>query len=162
MEYKLKIANVEDRESIAALYKSLVGTPGCTWDLYYPTIEHVDVDIYSNILYCLCDDSYCIVAVASIVAEDEEDGFFGWNKEVNKTCELARVGVNKSMHNKGLGSRIIEYVIKDVKERGFEGIHMLVSKTNPVALALYSKYGFRRCGEINLYDIDWFCYELVL
>lgn len=168
MEYKIKTANVEDRENIVALYKSLVGTQGCTWNLHYPTFENVDADIQSNILYCLCDDSNCIVAVASIVVENDDDEedyddvSCGWSNDINKTCELARVGVNKSMHNQGLGNQIMGYIIKDVKERGFQGIHMFVSKTNAAALALYSKWGFHKCGEIDLYDNEWFCYELIL
>ena len=37
---------------------------------------------------------------------------------------------------------------------------MLVSKTNPAALALYEKNGFERRGETFMYDIDFYCYQI--
>jgi ribosomal protein S18 acetylase RimI-like enzyme len=155
------MASNKDKESIISLYESLIGIPGCTWSNEYPTIREVQYDIDNSSLYCLLDDNESIIAVASAGKYDELEGLL-WNKRIKNYCELARVGVKKSMHNKGFGCTILEYVIKDVRKRGFDGIRMLVSKTNPSALALYEKLNFKRCGETKMYGIDFFCYEMVL
>jgi ribosomal protein S18 acetylase RimI-like enzyme len=48
-------------------------------------------------------------------------------------------------------------VINAVKERGFDGIRMLVIKNNISALALYDKNGFSGYGETNMYNIGFCC-----
>ncbi len=157
----IRLAKNEDRESILNLYQELIGTPGCAWSTEYPTIVELQRDIDNNSAYCMSDDNECIIAVASAGNDYELDHLI-WNTRMKNPCELARVGVKRSMQNQGLGYKLIEYVIKDVKKRGFDGIRMLVSKTNPSALALYEKLNFHRCGETGMYNIDWFCYEMVL
>ena len=51
-------------------------------------------------------------------------------------------------------------MIEAVKDRDFDGIRMLVSKTNPAALALYDKNGFEKCGETYMYGIHFYCYQM--
>lgn len=156
----IRLAENEDKESILSLYQSLIGTPGCAWSKEYPTIAEVQYDIENSSLYCLCGDNNSIVAAAAAGNYDEL-GHLSWDTNMKNPCELARVGVKRSMHNRGLGYTIVKYVIEDVKKRGFDGIRMLVSKTNPSALALYEKLDFRRCGETRMYDNDWFCYQMI-
>lgn len=157
----IRLAKNDDIESIFSIYKSLIGTPGCSWSIDYPTIADVQYDIDNNSLYCMCDDNGNIVAAAAA-------GTFSglkqliWNNKMKNPCELARVGVMQSMQNKGIGYAIIKHVINDVKTRGYDGILMLVSKTNTSALALYEKLGFIRYGEARMYDNDWYCYEMIL
>ena len=55
---------------------------------------------------------------------------------------------------------ILQHVIEVIKEDGFDGIRILVSKTNPAALALYEKNGFKKRGETVKFEMDWFCYQL--
>ncbi len=161
MSYQTRLAKIEDSEAVMMLYHSLIGTSGCTWSIEYPSIQNVYEDIQNDSLYCLCEDHHEIVAVAAAVNDRELD-HLTWSGKTKKPCELARIGVQKAMHHQGLASNLLEYVIQDVKKRGFDSIHLLVSKTNPAALALYTKFGFECCGERNAYDFDWFCYELVL
>jgi ribosomal protein S18 acetylase RimI-like enzyme len=80
---------------------------------------------------------------------------------MERPCDLARIGVLPNMQKRGIGTAILKNVINAVKERGFDGIRMLVSKTNPAALAMYDKNGFSRCGETFMYGIDFYCYEMV-
>ncbi len=157
----IRLAKNEDKVSILGLYQSLIGTPGCTWSVEYPTISEIQHDIDNSSLYCICNDNGIIIAVASAENSDELSDL-SWDERVKNPCELARVGVKQSMQNHGLGYTIVGYVINDVKKRGFDGIHMLVSKTNPSALALYEKLNFHRCGETIMYNRDWYCYEMVL
>jgi ribosomal protein S18 acetylase RimI-like enzyme len=74
---------------------------------------------------------------------------------------LARIGVLSSMQKKGIGTIMVTLTIDAVKQRGFDGIRMIVSKNNPSALALYDKNGFQKCGKTIMYDIDFYCYEMI-
>jgi ribosomal protein S18 acetylase RimI-like enzyme len=153
--YEFLLACYDDVPEIMDVYHSLIGTPGCTWSLDYPDKETVQSDIDSSSLYVLKERNK-IIAVAAAGVSDEL-AHLQW--DLKKPCELARVGVVTPFQNCGVGTIILQNVIAAVKQRGFDGIIMLVSKTNPAALALYDKNGFEKCGEAFMYDIDFFCYK---
>lgn len=155
-KYKFLLADTDDIPEIVDIYHSLIGTPGCTWGLDYPNKETAESDIRNKSLYILKENER-IIAVASAGAFDEL-GDLKWTPK--NPCELARIGVMPTMQKQGIGTIILQNVIKAVKDRGFDGIRMLVSKTNPAALALYDKNGFEKCGEAFMFDIDFYCYEM--
>ena len=154
--YKFLLANYDDISEIVDIYHSLIGTLGCTWDLDYPNRESAESDVGSDSLYVLKKNDK-IIAVAS-VGEFNELEHLQWSPE--KPCELARIGVIPTLQKQGIGTIILQNIIKTVKEKGFDGIRMLVSKTNPAALALYNNNGFEKCGEVFMYDIDFYCYQI--
>ena len=158
-EYKFSTAKRADILEIVSLYHSLIGTPGCTWDFDYPDKEIVEADILEESLYVLRNDSNRIIAVAAAGKCSELDEL-SWSS--SKPCDLARIGVLSEMQNHGIGTIILQNVMNEVRQRGFDGIRMLVSKRNPSALALYEKNGFHQCGETVKYGIDFFCYEIAL
>ena len=41
MEYKIRLAELEDKDKLLALYNSMIGLPGCTWSEDYPDAEIV-------------------------------------------------------------------------------------------------------------------------
>lgn len=156
----IRLAKNEDKGEILSLYHSLIGTTGCTWSKEYPTITEIDYDIENSFLYCMCDENGTIIAVATAGIDDDMD----WLMQVanmNNLCVLSRVGVKPILHNLGLGQMLVKYVIEDVEKQGYEGIIMLVSKTNPSAIAMYEKLNFIFCGESMMYDNDWFIYKLI-
>lgn len=157
--YNFSLAKWNEITEILELYHSLIGTPGCTWSLDYPNKEIVESDIEHNSLYILKDSDNRIISVAAAGADDELKGLH-WTP--GNPRNLARIGVLPANQNRGIGTIILQNVINAVKARDFDGIIMLVSKTNPSALALYDKNGFKRCGETFMYGIDFYCYELLL
>lgn len=154
--YTFLLASYEDIPEIVGIYHSLIGTPGCTWDLDYPNRETAESDVDSKSLYILKKNDE-IIAVAS-AGEFNELGHLPWTP--TNPCELARIGVRPTMQRQGIGTMILQNVMKTVQEKGFDGIRMLVSKTNPAALALYEKNGFVKRGETFMFDLDFFCYEI--
>ena len=154
--YTFLLAGYEDIPEIVGIYQSLIGTPGCTWDSDYPNKATAESDIGSKSLYVLKKDGE-IVAVAS-AGEFNELGHLPWTPK--KPCELARIGVRPTMQKQGVGTVILQKVMETVWEKGFDGIRMLVSKTNQAALALYEKNGFVKRGETFMFDHDFFCYEI--
>jgi ribosomal protein S18 acetylase RimI-like enzyme len=155
-DYSFSLANQEDIPAIISIYRSLVGTPGCTWDYEYPSQETAERDIARQELFVLKKGG-SIVAVASAGVFDELADLTWKSKN---PCELARIGVSPDLHNQGVGTEILRHVMETVNEKGFDGIRMLVAKTNFPALALYEKNGFKRCGEVFRFNTDFYCYEI--
>ena len=155
-EYDFSLAKESDIPKILKLYRSLIGTSGCTWSIDYPDAEIVKFDVKNDSLYILKENGV-IIAVASAGLTDELN-HLQWSLE--KPCELARIGVRATLQKRGIGTIILKNVIEAVKERDFDGIIMLVSKTNPSALALYDKNGFERLSEVMMYGINFYCYQM--
>lgn len=155
--YKFDLANDNDISETVDIYHSLIGTPGCTWDYEYPSRDSTKSDIDNKSLYVLKRDTQ-IIAIAS-AGEFNELEDLNWS--LKKPCELMRIGVLSTLQNHGIGTIILQNVIKKMREKGYDGIRLLVSKTNPAALELYDKNGFERCGEVFRFDIDFYCYQLI-
>lgn len=154
----IKMATNENEKEILKIYHSLIGTLGCTWNEYYPAIEDIKKDIENKSMYIMCNEEK-IIAVASAGKDSELENLKCWSKDIKKPADLHRIGVLKEFQNKGVAKELIKYIEIDVRKKGYDGIRFLVSKTNPPALALYNKLGYKKCGETNMYDINWFCYE---
>jgi ribosomal protein S18 acetylase RimI-like enzyme len=135
----------------------LIGAPGCTWTIDYPSEETAVFDIDNKWLYVLKEDEK-IVSVASIGDFDELTDLT-WKP--NKPCELMRIGVRPEYHKKGVGTIMLHNIIRVAKEKGYDGIRMLVSKYNHAALALYDKNGFEMCGEVQRFEMDFYCYQIM-
>lgn len=155
-KYNFSLAKHSDISEILDIYHSLIGTPGCTWDIDYPNREIVESDIDRESLYILKNYDK-IIAVAAAGINDELD-HLQWS--IKRPCDLARIGVLPMMQNQGIGTIMLQKVIQAVKEKEFDGIRILVSKSNPAALALYNKNNFIKCGETFMYGIDFYCCEL--
>lgn len=153
---KFILASYDDIPKIVCIYHSLIGTLGCTWDLDYPSKATAESDVDSKSLYILKKNDQ-IVAVAS-AGEFNELEHLQWTPK--KPCELARIGVVPTLQKQGIGTTILQNIIKTAKEKDFDGIRMLVSKNNPAALALYDKNGFEKCGEVFMYELDFYCYQI--
>jgi len=163
MQYKIRLAELEDRHRLLELYTSMIGLPGCTWNEHYPNMDIIVWDIESSNVYCLYGEGGEIIAAASVCSYDEE----GLNDvdcytSVGKWTEFARIAVNKEFQNKGFAKILLEHIIELLKKQGFGSVRLLVSEGNATAVALYEKLGFKRCGEAHMYERDWLCYELIL
>lgn len=155
-KYMFSLASFDDIPEIVSIYNSLVGTPGCTWDYDYPSRKTAESDIKNRWLYVLRKNGH-IIAVAS-AGEFNELADLCWTPQ--KPCELARIGVVSTMQKQGVGTILLKKIITTVKEKGYDGITMLVSKTNPAALALYEKNGFERFGEVFRFQTEFYCYQM--
>ena len=147
-----------DIENIIRIYNSLIGTPGCTWDMDYPNLDDVKNDFAKDALYVYCEENN-IIGVAAAGKDDELEHLDCWNKDIKNPCDLARIGVVLEYQGQGVAKELINYIEKDVVLKGFDGIHFLVSKTNPRALNLYNSLNYKNVGETIMYEKEWFCYE---
>ena len=83
--YTFMLAKHEDIPEAVSIYHSLVGTPGCTWDMEYPSEETAEYDVENKWLYVLKKDEK-IIAAAS-VGDFDELGDLPWKPQ--KPCGLA-------------------------------------------------------------------------
>ncbi len=151
-----------DAEEIYAIYDLLKGSPGCTWDEHYPTLEFVRSDIEeSDSLYKLTEDGK-IIAAAYLGEFEEREVPECFDKSVKRLGEFARVGVHREYHRKGYAERLLKFLLGEAVKLGYDGLALLVGTENSGAVALYEKIGFRRCGDGVMYDTHWFFYEYIL
>ena len=151
-------ATAADTQEILRLYRSLVGTEGCTWDEMYPCEESIAEDLQRDALFCL-RGADGIAAVASCGAFAELNGL-PWRIPLRAPCELARIGVQSALQRTGLATRILRCCIETAKAAGFDGVRLLVACCNSAAQRLYAANGFESCGVVRMYDNDYFFEQL--
>ncbi len=152
------LAGPKDAQEILEFYRTFIGQNGCTWSMDYPAMEHVQMDIGKENLFLVRDEKG-IVATISIDSDEQVDVLSNWT-EAN-TKEAARLGVRTDMQSRGIARKMLLWLMDVLKERGYDGIHFLVSPDNPAALASYQKLNFENKGEVLLYDHNWYCYEKI-
>lgn len=57
------------------------------------------------------------------------------------------IGVHPDWQGKGIGGRLLQYLISEYTEKQDFTLGLLVEKANPAAKRLYEKAGFRKTGE---------------
>jgi ribosomal-protein-alanine N-acetyltransferase len=60
--------------------------------------------------------------------------------------ELANVAVTPSAHRQGIGRRLVEAVIAEMRQRGVQEVFLEVRVSNVAARALYAALGFAEVG----------------
>lgn len=72
----------------------------------------------------------------------------GLNGLPRRMCHRAELGISvkKKYWNFGVGSKLMEALIKYAKENGIEVLNLEVRKDNINAIHLYEKFGFQRIG----------------
>lgn len=151
-------ANKQDKKEILALYRSMIGTDGCTWTMDYPNEQHIDMDIESENLFLIRDDHNEIIATLSIDQDKEVDALPNWTIP-GKSAELARIAVRKDYQGQGIARELITTILEFLPSRGYKSAHYLVSETNNKAIASYKKLNFKSCGTSDLYGEHWLCFE---
>ena len=151
-----------DTEEIFAIYSSLNGTPGCTWNEEYPTLEFVRHDIGErNSLYKLTENGV-IIAAAYLGDFEETERPECFDKSIKRLGEFSRVGVRREYQRKGYAERRLRFLLNEAVNLGYDGLVLLVAAEKFGAMALYEQIGFRRVGEGVMYDTHWIFYEIML
>ncbi len=156
--YTFTLVDRADVPEIMGIYRSLIGSSGGIWRADYPTVEIAYADVENGSLYAMRRDGR-IIAVISVSSPEELDGV-SWTPK--HPCQLNRLGVVAEQQNHGVGATVLREAMAVAKERGFDGLTLLVGQHSPAAIALYDKVGFRRCGEFTGWGNDFYCYEMSL
>lgn len=157
-DIKYRKVRPDETDAVMALYSSLVGTPGCTWNEYYPCIDIVADDAERESLFCAEKNGVMIAAAA---CEDYDDLFELDIWQGERAFALSRVGVMRECQGNGVARGLLEYMFAGLCA-DFDSVRLLVSPENAAARKLYRSLGFNLQGEADLYDRHWLCMELLL
>ncbi len=158
-EYRFCIADFSDEEAVMGMYRAMIGTDGCTWNLDYPNPEDFQSDVADERLFCLKDERGELIAVISIDKDPLVDALPVWMKTDAPSGELARLAVRIDYQNQGIARQMILAAMEVLRLRGYKSARYLVSKTHTKALASYAKLAFTCVGESDVYGHEWYCYQ---
>ena len=152
-------AEMRDADEIFALYRSLINMPYSTWSEDYPTREIVEDDIRDHEIIVMRDEQNRIIAAISLWQEVEFADAAAWYPDVTKWAMLSRLGVSKEWQGRGIAKRMLAAAMVSAKEAGCEAVQFLVAKSNPIAQRAYAPLGFDICGECEMWEEQWLCYQ---
>ena len=152
-------ASAPDADSILLLYRSLAGTPFCTWDDEYPDAEIVRSDLEKYKVFIIRNAEKRIIAAAVSACDPSLDSIAPWYEYVKNWALLTRLGVAQEYQGRGIARQLVSFVIKDARDSGCDGIRFLVSPDNLPARRMYQSIGFDVCGKAHHYGLNWLCYQ---
>ncbi len=152
----------EDLGAILALYQSCIGSPGCTWNMNYPSAEDAEGDLAAGALWTLRPAAGgTLLGVATGTYEPEVAAAPCWDARSTRPCCVSRLGIAPACRNHGLAKVLLSAMEDMARQEGYTGLQFLVSQTNAIALAAYAPLGYSFAGETSLFGEDWLCYERV-
>jgi ribosomal protein S18 acetylase RimI-like enzyme len=158
-ELRIMRAKESDIEEIFALYRSLIQLPYSTWSEEYPTYEMVEDDVKHHDVIIMRNDKDVIVSAIAVWKEFEFADAAPWYADVTRWAMLSRLGVHSAYQGKGIAKRMLLAAMEAAREEGIEAVQFLVAKSNPIAQRAYAKLGFDVCGEAELWEEAWLCYQ---
>lgn len=157
---EIKLLTNKNLKDIKNLYNDIRLNTYNLWDNGYPSEELIRWDIERNALWGVFDNNTLIaVSYAGERCEDDEENFT-WKDTFKKRGTFARIGVSPKYQNKGVGTYLVDFILKKLKSQGYDGVRILVGTKNTNALKLYSKFGFTNCGIAERYGHEYYLYEL--
>lgn len=159
---EIKLLTNDNIEEIKDLYDDIRNTTYTLWDNNYPDEELIRWDIERKGLWGLFDGKKLVgITFIGKRCEDGEEGYT-WKDTFKKRGTFARIGVHHSYQHQGLGTRLVDFTLKELKKQGFDGVRILVGTQNTNAIKLYSKFGFYNCGKTTKYGHEYYLFELRL
>ena len=152
----LRRAKEGDLPQIMALYRSVIGTPGCHWSITYPNNVTLHDDFRNNCLFVL-KRGRKIIGAGSIVPKNELDDLECWWYKENAR-EIARIVIDPKHQGKSYGKYLVNALCRKLGH-DCEAFHILVSDQNNHAKNLYREAGFLPRGPVELYDHHYIAFE---
>lgn len=160
--FRFERASEADMEAVFALYHSLINAPYSTWSEEYPTRTDVERDVSNGWTYIMRHQDGGIAAAITLLPGEEEpefDGIARWYDDVKKWACPARLGVALDQQGKGLAGQMLAAAMDTARRNGCDAVRFLVAKSNPIAQKAYSRLGFDICGEHEMWEHRWLCYQ---
>lgn len=159
---QIEYAKPQDINEIFALYHSLTDAPFSTWSDEYPSLAHVQKDVENGWSIVMRNQEKRIVAAITLLPDGYEpdyDEAASWYPDVKNWACPARLGVALDQQGRGVAKRMLTAAMEFAKQDGYDGVRFLVAKSNPVAQRAYAPLGFDVCGECEMWDEQWLCYQ---
>ena len=142
-------ATPEDKADLLALYRQMIGLPGCTWVEEYPAMENIEEDLSLNALYVLTQGD-ALAAAVTLGPLDDTDELPGW--EGDNGYELSRLCVRRDLQGRGVAGFLLDSALAASPCRW---VRLLVSPGNTAAVRLYTSRGFTPRGKTHMYGHDY-------
>lgn len=156
-------ADPAEAGTVLALYKSVLGTPFCVWDEYYPDASDVENDLARGCLFVLTepeDGHDVIIGAISICPGNESDEFAPWTSL--HAAEFARVVIRPDRQGRGLARLLVAGIEREIAARGIPWVHLLAAEVNIPAYKTYLACGYKPVGEADAYGHHYICCEKML
>lgn len=156
---KIKKLSLKNLNEIISLYNDIKTNSVNFWDNNYPNEEIIRWDIERNGLYgvFISNKLVGISFLGQRCEENEED--FTWKENFTRRGTFSRIGVSPDFQHQGIATQLVEFILAELKNRGFDGVRILVEKNNSNALGLYKKFNFNICGETYRYGHNFLLME---
>lgn len=116
-----------------------------SWLKEYDLLEESDEIMLNNPELIINNGGYIFIALQG----NTPIGTISLEKINNKEYEILKLGVSKEHKGKGIGKKLMEYVIQLGKEKEILKLILHSNRKLTSAISLYTKLGFE---EINLVD----------
>jgi len=160
--FSIERATVAEVGKVFALYHSLLDVPYSTWSEDYPTLADIERDVKNGWTLVMRDSGGRIVAAIALLPGEEEPEFEDiapWYPDVKRWACPARLGVAPDQQGKGFAGRMLMAAMDAARKEGCDAVRFLVAKSNPIAQKAYSRLGFDVCGEHEMWEHVWLCYQ---
>jgi len=156
--FSCSYVSLNEIDKVMILYKNIIENRYTTWNEYYPNKEIILEDINDSNLICVKSNEE-LIGIVCIGKEWNEDVNV-WNTRFNNPGTFMRIGVHSKFKGKGVGDILLNYVLNELKIRGFDGVRILVDSNNFNALKLYNRFNFKFFQKEEHFDFVWDCMEL--
>lgn len=141
MRLELRPARREELAFVMQMYNDARSFEGCAWDDDYPDEDILNDDFFSDRLYVLVLKNQIIGAISVLFDENLEE-FECWKIQSARSVEFARVVISKEYVGQGYGTKMVSETLELLKRMEYDSVRILVSPSNPSAIAVYKKLGF--------------------
>lgn len=161
MEAYLRKALERELDTVREIYADARGYEGCVWGEDYPDEELLREDFTSGNLYTYVLKNE-IIGVVSLENSEEFDNFKCWKIQDGREVCFSRVAISKKYHSKGYGKKMIAALLLLLKEKGYSSARILVSPSNPAAMAVYRGLGFDFYEKVEMYGREFLLSERII
>lgn len=141
MSLELRPARREELAFVMQMYNDARSFEGCAWDDDYPDEDILNDDFFSDRLYVFVLKNQIIGAISVLFDENLEE-FECWKIQSARSVEFARVVISKEYLGQGYGTKMVSETLALLKRMEYDSVRILVSPSNPSAIAVYKKLGF--------------------
>ena len=157
---QFRLARPEEASVVYALYRSVIGTPFCTWNEVYPGLPEIEADLWAGGLFVLAEGER-IIGALSVVPENELDHLPGWTVRAGAR-EIGRVVTRLDVRGRGLAGLMVERIADRLRAGGCSALHLSVAEVNLPARKTYEALGFQTVAQVPLYGGTYLLMEKIL
>ena len=166
MNPMIRKAVAADAAALMELVRDCVGAMRSAgieqWDEVYPNADNISRDIEEGTMDVLCEDG----VIAGCVAVDRNmdplwEGL-DWSGEGEPPAAVHRLMVHPSRQGRGLAKTLMQHAEAVAGQQACRSIRLDTFLQNPVAMALYSRLGYRRTGTAMMRKGEFVGFEKLL